>query len=82
MTVLSLVRRPVTVTLDSHPSPAQCENCDSRHIGVCDALLDKDLIFFAGVAQKMSVSAGTLFVEEGDPARFFLQYKFGNGTNI
>jgi CRP/FNR family transcriptional regulator len=78
MTVLSIVRRPITVNLDSHPSPAQCENCDSRHIGVCDALLDKDLIFFAGVAQKMSVSAGTLFVEEGDPARFF--YNINAGT--
>jgi CRP/FNR family transcriptional regulator len=45
---------------------------------MCDALLDKDLVFLAEVAQKMSVSAGTLFVDEGDPARFF--YNINAGT--
>jgi CRP/FNR family transcriptional regulator len=78
MTVLSLVRRPIAVNFDHHPSAAQCDKCDSRHLGMCDALLDEDLVFLARVARKMTVSAGKSFVDEGDPARFF--YNINSGT--
>jgi CRP/FNR family transcriptional regulator len=78
MTILTMVRRPIAVNAGSHPSAAQCENCDSRHIGMCDALADDDLVFLARVAQKMNVAAGKMFVEEGDSARFF--YNINAGT--
>lgn len=77
MTVLSLIRRPIAVNPGSYPSPAQCENCDSRHVGMCDALHDDDLVFLARVARKMNVSAGKLFIEEGDAARFFYNINVG-----
>jgi CRP/FNR family transcriptional regulator len=78
MTVLTMIRRPIAVNIGSHPSPAQCEHCNSRHIGVCHALADKDLVFLAGVAQKMNVAANKMFVEEGDSARFFYNINAGS----
>jgi CRP/FNR family transcriptional regulator len=78
MTVLTMIHRPIAVNFGSHPSPAQCEHCNSRHIGVCHALADQDLVFLAGVAQKVDITAGKMFIEEGDSARFFYNINAGS----
>ncbi len=70
-----LRRSPVNVIADS--GLGLCGTCDSRHIGVCDALNDDDLQFLAGVARRITFAKGQSLVTEGDPARHFFNINQG-----
>lgn len=78
MTEILQSRRAIVVNPGIHPSPQQCDSCNARHVGVCDALPDEDLVFLARVAQPVKIAAGTAFFNESDPARFF--YNINSGT--
>jgi len=60
------------------PTPEQCRDCSARHIGMCDVLSDADLSVLAHVAQRISVPAGKIFIEEGDSARYFYDVNQGD----
>jgi len=60
------------------PTPDQCRDCSARHIGMCDVLSDADLSVLAHVAQRISVPAGKIFIEEGDSARYFYDVNQGD----
>jgi CRP/FNR family transcriptional regulator len=70
-----LQRSPINVIADS--GRGLCAACDSRHVGVCDALNDDDLQFLAGVAKRFTIAKGQGFVTEGDPARHFFNINQG-----
>ena len=72
------LRQPVAINLADHAPLSFCGECDARHLGVCDALSDEDLAFLARAAQRLSLPAGKLIMEEGDPARYF--YNVNSGT--
>jgi CRP/FNR family transcriptional regulator len=60
------------------PTPEQCRDCSARHIGMCDVLSDADLSVLAHVAQRVSLPAGKIFIEEGDPAKYFYDINQGD----
>jgi CRP/FNR family transcriptional regulator len=62
----------------SSPTPKQCGDCRARHVGLCDVLSDTDLCVLAQVAQRVTVEAGRVFIEEGDPARYFYDINQGD----
>ncbi|MBU6420265.1 MAG: helix-turn-helix domain-containing protein [Proteobacteria bacterium] len=72
------LRHPVAINLAERPTGSVCDDCGARHIGLCDALSDDELVFLARVAQHMSLPAGKQFMEEGEPAQHF--YNVNSGT--
>ncbi len=66
----SSIRRPVVI-MANQPSSDRCADCGARHHGMCDALSDEDLTALSQAAQRMTISAGRVFIEEGDPANYF-----------
>jgi CRP/FNR family transcriptional regulator len=71
-------RRTNPFVLVNSPTAAQCENCDARHIGMCDALSDADIGSLAQVAQRVKVPAGKAFIEEGSHAAYFYDLNQGD----
>lgn len=69
---------PPTAAPINSPTPAQCERCNARHIGMCDVLSDVDLYVLARVAQRIVVPADKIFIEEGDVARYFYDINQGD----
>ncbi|MDE8350003.1 MAG: helix-turn-helix domain-containing protein [Acidocella sp.] len=61
----------------SQPSSSHCADCGARHHGMCDALSDDDLGVLAKAAQRMTISPGKVFIEEGDPANYFYNINEG-----
>lgn len=74
---LDLRERPLLINLAARLSPAKCADCGARHVGLCDALSDGDLQLLASVADRVSLPAGKVFVEEGAPARHFYNINYG-----
>ena len=72
------LRPPVAINLADRPSASACGECGARHLGLCDALSDDELVFLSRAAQRMSLPAGKLIMEEGEPARHF--YNVNSGT--
>ena len=77
LTKIAAFRRPVTINLASRLAASHCEDCGARHIGICEALSDEELACLARAAQRISLSAGTLFIEEGEPATCFYSVDAG-----
>jgi CRP/FNR family transcriptional regulator, anaerobic regulatory protein len=71
-------RRPITINPVNSPTPDQCEHCDARHVGLCDALSNEDLGFLARVAQRVLIPAGKTFIEEGSRASHFYDINQGD----
>lgn len=71
-------RRTNTVVLKNSPTSAQCQDCNARHIGMCDALSDADMRFLANVAQRVTIPAGKAFIEEGSDASYFYDLSHGD----
>ena len=75
---ISANRLPTTARPINSPTPAQCEQCNARHIGMCDVLSDPDLTVLAHVAQRLVIPAGKIFIEEGDAAKYFYDINQGD----
>ena len=75
---IASLRHPVAINLAERPSASACDDCGARHLGLCDALSDEELVFLSRAAQHMSLPAGKLFMEEGEAAQFF--YNINSGT--
>ncbi|MGE4482141.1 Crp/Fnr family transcriptional regulator [Acidocella sp.] len=75
---IASLRHPVAINLAAGPSPAPCEDCGARHMGLCDALSDAELVFLSRAAQRMSLPAGKQIMEEGETAQHF--YNVNSGT--
>lgn len=75
---IASLRQPVAINLAERSAATPCEDCGARHLGLCDALSDADLAVLSRAAQRMSLPAGKLFMEEGDPAEYF--YNVNAGT--
>lgn len=75
---LTSLRQPVAINLADRASASSCEDCDARHLGMCDALSGEELTLLARAAQRISVPAGKLIMEEGEPAQYF--YNINSGT--
>jgi CRP/FNR family transcriptional regulator, anaerobic regulatory protein len=75
---IASLRHPVVINLADRPSASACEDCGARHLGLCDALSDEELIFLSSAAHRMSLPAGKLVMEEGEPAQHF--YNVNAGT--
>ncbi len=75
---IASLHHPVAINLADRPSSSACEECGARHLGLCDALSDEELVFLSRAAQRMSLPAGKLFMEEGEPAQHF--YNVNSGT--
>ena len=71
MRSISANRLPTTTRPINSPTPAQCAQCNARHIGMCDVMSDSDLIVLAHVAQRLVIPTGKIFIEEGDTAKYF-----------
>lgn len=75
---LTSLRQPVAINLADRTIASSCADCDARHNGMCDALSDEELSLLARAAQHMSLPAGKLIMEEGEPAQHF--YNVNSGT--
>ncbi|WP_298215792.1 Crp/Fnr family transcriptional regulator [Acidocella sp.] len=75
---IASLRPPVAINLAERSAASSCGDCGARHHGMCDALSDEELIFLSGAAQHLSLPAGKLFMEEGEPAQYF--YNVNSGT--
>ena len=71
------LRRPVAINLANRTSTSSCDECGARHQGICDALSDEELAFLARIAQRVTLAANTLFIEEGEPATYFYNLNAG-----
>ncbi len=71
-----MIRRPVVISASS-PIAGRCDDCGARHNGMCDALSDEDLHALSRAAQRMTIAAGKVFIEEGDPATYFYNITHG-----
>jgi CRP/FNR family transcriptional regulator len=74
---VNLQHRPLLINLANRPNPGQCADCGARHIGLCNALSDHDLELLAGIAQRVTLPPGKVFIEEGSPAGHFYNINFG-----
>jgi CRP/FNR family transcriptional regulator len=61
-------RRPQAINLARPPVASNCDDCGARHRGICDALTDEELAFLSRIAQRITLPAGAVFIEEGEPA--------------
>lgn len=75
---LTSLRQPVAINLTDNVSGSSCMDCGARNIGMCEALSDAELIFLSRAAHRMSLPAGKLIMEEGEPAQHF--YNVNAGT--
>lgn len=72
------LRQPVAINFADRLTASACVECDARHLGMCDALSDDDLAFLAKAAQRITIPAGKMIIEEGQSAQYF--YNVNNGT--
>lgn len=75
---IASLRHPVSINLTERPAASACDDCGARHMGLCDALSDDELVFLSRAAQRVTFQAGKLFMEEGEPAQYF--YNMNAGT--
>lgn len=75
---LTSLRQPVAINLADNVSASSCMDCGARNVGMCDALSDGELIFLSRTAHRMTLPAGKLIIEEGEPAQYF--YNVNAGT--
>jgi CRP/FNR family transcriptional regulator len=75
---IAAMHHPMAINLAERPSQATCGDCGARHVGLCDALSDEELVFLLRAAQRVSLPAGKLLMEEGEPAQHF--YNVNAGT--
>lgn len=68
---------PVVINLASRLPSSPCDECGARNIGVCEALSDEELSFLSRAAQRMTLPAGKLLMEEGEPAQYFFNVNAG-----
>lgn len=71
------LHRPVAINLADRSSSSPCDECGARNIGMCEALSDEELSFLSRVAQRMTLPAGKLLMEEGDVAQYFFNINSG-----
>lgn len=71
-------RQAFTLRPVNSPTPRQCGDCQARHVGLCDVLSDTDLSVLALVAQRITVPAGKVFIEEGETASHFYDVNLGD----
>lgn len=71
-------RRTNPAILPNSPTSVQCQHCDARHVGMCDALSDVDMSFLARVAQRVNVPTGKAFIDEGSDAKYFYDLSQGD----
>ena len=62
---------------DLRAAPDPCARCDARPSSVCNAIPDADLVRLAAATTVMDISAGTTFIEEGEPAVAFFNITRG-----
>ena len=74
---ISEIRRPVAINLANRPSASNCEDCGARHVGICDALSNEELAFLARIAQRITLPADAVFIEEDEPALHFYNVNAG-----
>jgi CRP/FNR family transcriptional regulator len=74
---ITAIRRPVTINLARASAASNCDDCGARHIGLCDALSDEELAFLNRIAQRITLPANALFIEEGEPAAYFYNVNSG-----
>jgi len=72
------LRRSVAINVAHGNAAAHCADCEARHIGMCDALTDDEISFLARTAQRTTVAAGKVFIEEQEPAAYFYNISAGN----
>lgn len=60
--------RPQAINLANRAAAPGCDDCGARHRGICDALTDEELGFLARMAQRITLPAGAVFIEEGEAA--------------
>lgn len=72
------LRQPVAINFADRQTASACVECDARHLGMCDALSDDDLAFMVKAAHRITLPAGKLIMEEGQPAQYF--YNVNSGT--
>lgn len=58
--------------------PSPCDDCGARSIGMCEVLSDEEVVFLSRTAQRLSLPAGKLIMEEGEAAQYF--YNVNAGT--
>ncbi|WP_297369830.1 Crp/Fnr family transcriptional regulator [Acidocella sp.] len=71
-------RRPVAINLANRTAASACDDCGARRHGLCDALSDDEVGFLFRAAQRQTLPAGTVFIEEGEPAAYFYNVNSGN----
>jgi CRP/FNR family transcriptional regulator len=74
---LAAARRSVSINVAPGPASPHCNECGSRHVGICDALSDEELQFLSKVAQRVTVAPAKIFIEESEPATFFYNINAG-----
>jgi CRP/FNR family transcriptional regulator len=71
-------RRPMAINLATQLAAAACVDCGARHRGLCDVLSDEEVEVLSRAAQRISLQANTVFIEEGEPALYFYNVNAGN----
>ncbi len=71
------IRRPLAINLANRHAASNCDDCGARHRGICDALTDEELGFLARIAQRITLPAGAVFIEEGEPAAYVYNVNSG-----
>lgn len=71
------IRRPLAINLANRPAASNCDDCGARHRGICDALTDEELEFLARIAQRITLPAGSVFIEEAEPAAYVYNVNSG-----
>ncbi|HYP62758.1 MAG TPA: helix-turn-helix domain-containing protein [Acidocella sp.] len=71
------IRRPVTIGLTPRPTATHCDDCGARHVGLCEVLSDEELAGLSRFAQHITLPAGSVFIEEGEPANFVYNVNSG-----
>ena len=68
---------PRSIVVDLTRGAGRCLDCGARDSSVCGAILPKHLYRLAAAAVTVSVEAGQLFIQEGDPAEHFFNVTHG-----
>lgn len=71
-------RQPLVISPAGPASASACDVCEARHVGMCEVLSDEDLAFLTSAALCVTLPAGKLLMEEGEPATYF--YNVNAGT--
>lgn len=72
------LQQPIAINLAARPTPSPCDDCGARSIGMCEVLSDEEVVFLSRAAQRLSLPAGKLIMEEGETAQYF--YNVNAGT--